>query len=63
MKIKALKNFFIPNKGGYKAGGEYDVTDGVAVLMMKRGLAQEEKVKKEEVVETEEQKPKKNKKY
>lgn len=48
MRIKVLKDFWIPNKRGYKSGEEYDVTEAVGVDFVKRGIAEkvEEKTKK-----------------
>lgn len=46
MKIKALKNFWSPERG-YKAGEEYDVTEHVGNIFIKRGHAEVVKKKKD----------------
>jgi len=45
MRIKALRDFFVPNKKGFKNKEEYTVSDEDGAMYIERGLAEEVKHK------------------
>lgn len=48
MYIKALKTVFVRGQGQYEKGKEYDVTDAVGEMLVKRAQAEKARKPKEE---------------